>query len=201
MNDLDFHQTAAQELSALNRRAFLKRGLQVGVITYGAAVAGCTTIMGRPIPTKTAGIVNLTAQELRVFRQLRDALIPAEKYGLPDPQEIPVIENIDRMVGQLNPAVRGDLNLAIRLFDYSPIVTAYSFRTASYMKRDRLVKYVDNWQNGLFFQQGVMTTMKTAVYLAYWRDPRTWEKLGYDGPITEKWGIRRLGNAPLPEWG
>jgi hypothetical protein len=48
------------------------------------------------------------------------------------------------------------------------------------------------------FQGGLIVSLKTLLGIAYWRDPRTWQGLEYDGPVTAKWGIRRLGNMPLP---
>ena len=45
---------------------------------------------------------------------------------------------------------------------------------------------------------GLIVSLKTLLGVAYWRDPRTWQPLEYDGPVTAKWGIRRLGNMPVP---
>ena len=36
------------------------------------------------------------------------------------------------------------------------------------------------------------------VCVNYWRDQRAAARIDYDGPVTQKWGIPRLGNAPLP---
>ena len=47
-------------------------------------------------------------------------------------------------------------------------------------------------------QGGLIVSLKTLLGVAYWRDPRTWPALEYDGPVTKKWGIRRLGNMPVP---
>jgi hypothetical protein len=44
----------------------------------------------------------------------------------------------------------------------------------------------------------VVSSLKMLLTLGYWQDIRTWPSLQYDGPVTEKWGIRRLGNAPMP---
>jgi hypothetical protein len=41
--------------------------------------------------------------------------------------------------------------------------------------------------------------LKKLVSLAYWANPPTWEPLGYGGPVTEKWNLVSLGNAPLPK--
>jgi prolipoprotein diacylglyceryltransferase len=54
------------------------------------------------------------------------------------------------------------------------------------------------WQSGASLQGGLIVSLKTLLGVAYWRDPRTWQPLEYDGPVTAKWGIRRLGNMPVP---
>ena len=40
--------------------------------------------------------------------------------------------------------------------------------------------------------------IKKLTVLAYWAIPNTWGPLGYDGPVSEKWGVSSLGNTPEP---
>jgi prolipoprotein diacylglyceryltransferase len=99
------------------------------------------------------------------------------------------------MVGRLNGDTRFLLSLGTRTLEYA---TIYKLRRFSSLNDEQALNQVRAWQSGISFQGGLVVSMKTLVGIAYWRDPRTWEALDYDGPVSAKWGIRRLGNLPLP---
>jgi hypothetical protein len=40
--------------------------------------------------------------------------------------------------------------------------------------------------------------LKKLVQLSYWANPASWAPLEYDGPISQRNGLKSLGNAPLP---
>lgn len=105
------------------------------------------------------------------------------------------MENLDRMVGRMNADTRFLLSLGIKTLEYS---TLYKLKRFSSLSDEDASRQVLAWQGGLSFQGGIVVSMKTLLGIAYWRDARTWQALEYDGPVTAKWGIRRLGNMPLP---
>ena len=76
---------------------------------------------------------------------------------------------------------------------------------ATYKKRftalsdTEAAQFCDAWGNGdQPPQRGLAMGLKKLVQLSYWANPATWAPLGYDGPMTQRLGIKRLGNAPLP---
>lgn len=184
-------------LEPLSRRRFLTAGVRAtaaaGVLlaTPGrllAAEAGAAK--GLP-----AGIRNLTELEYRVFDKLRVVMLPTQKFDLPSSVEIPVMQNVDVWVGKLNQRTRTLLRVGAQTLEYGSL---YRFSRFSAMAPEKAARHVNNWQTGNVLQRGVMSSLKMLVSLGYWQDTRTWPSLQYDGPVTEKWGIRRLGNAPLP---
>ena len=109
----------------------------------------------------------------------------------------PTVENIDMMAQRLPKQTRDLMGLGIWVFNNRPMVS-FKFSKFTSLSDEKALAYVDAMQEGTFFERGLMTTLKALVALNYWRDERTWPGLEYHGPVTEMWGVRRLGNAPLP---
>lgn len=182
-------------LSPLSRRGFLRAGALLGT-TAASGLWGIRDVMAaEDIPEVPSNIQYLTLLEYRVMDKLRRIMLNPEVINLPTTVEIPVMENIDKMVGHLSKPVRDNVNLAGRIFEYSP---GYKLTRFSAMDDDEALAYMEKWQNGVFFQRGLITSLKAVVALGYWRDSRTHAYQEYDGPVTERWGVRKLGNAPLP---
>jgi hypothetical protein len=181
------------QLASLSRRRFLKTGLIVGtsaatILTYPARVFADTGV-----PTY---IKHLSEAEYRLFNKLREVFLPTERFSdLPSTTEVPVMENLDNMVGRLNSDTRFLLSLGAKTLEFS---TLYKMKRFSSLSNEQALKQVRIWQSGLALQGGLIVSLKTLLGVAYWRDPRTWPALEYDGPVTKKWGVRRLGNMPVP---
>jgi hypothetical protein len=179
--------------AVLSRRGVLKSGLLMGA-SVGGMLAAPTTALAADAGLP-AGITSMSELEYRVLDRLRTILLPVQKFGLPSTTEVPVMANLDDLIGKLNAFPRTLLRVGLNAFEYGSI---YKFSRFSQLDDRAAYNTVESWQSGIFFQRGLMSDIKTLVTFAYWRDPRTWTLLEYDGPVTEKWGIRRLGNAPLP---
>lgn len=186
-------------LEHLSRRRFLVAGVRAAAAT-GAILALPGRALAADVPAAGAGavpsgIVHLSDLEYRVFDKLRVIMLPTEKYDLPSSQEIPVMQNVDVWVGKLNQRTRMLLKLGAQTLEYGSL---YRFSRFTTMSDEKAARHVNNWQTGNVLQRGVMSSLKMLITLGYWQDTRTWPSLQYDGPVTEKWGIRRLGNTPLP---
>lgn len=124
--------------------------------------------------------------------------MPTEQYGLPSSlNEVPTVKNVDKLAGKMSLQTRELLSLGLWVIEYRPMA---SFRFSRFSKLDdeQAYDYVVALQEGNFVERGLISAAKTLITVNYWRDSRTWEGLDYWGPVTEKWGVRRLGNAPLP---
>lgn len=185
-------------LEPLSRRRFLTAGVRA-TAAAGALLALPGQVLAAPGGVRKdglpEGIRHLTELEYRVFDKLRLIMLPTDKYDLPSSEAIPVMQNVDVWVGKLNQRTRLLLKVGAQTIEYGSL---YRFSRFSAMSADSAQRHVNNWQTGNVLQRGVMSSLKMLITLGYWQDTRTWSSLQYDGPVTEKWGIRRLGNAPLP---
>ena len=105
---------------------------------------------------------------------------------------------VDGILADMEPAVLADLDKAVTLFEYGSGLVTGRFSRFSTLSDADAVAVLDEWQNGASLQRGIATVFKKLVYLAYWRHPDTWSAVEFDGPVSVKWGLPSLGNAPLP---
>lgn len=181
------------QLASLSRRRFLTTGLILGTTAATALTYPARVFAETGVPTY---IRHLTEAEYRLFDKLRQVFLPTERFAaLPSTTEVPVMENLDNMVGRLNSDTRFLLGLGAKTLEFS---TLYKMKRFSSLNNKQALQQIRAWQSGLALQSGLIVSLKTLLGIAYWRDPRTWQALEYDGPVTTKWGIRRLGNMPVP---
>lgn len=182
-------------LEPLSRRSLL-RGV---AITGMVLTTGCARLFGRRGAQEPATYTHITPDEARTLEKLTTVFLPTDRHDLPSSlEDVPTLQNLDRMVGQMSTQTRELLALALWVFENRAVVST-RFSRFSAMDDEAAARYVAGMQQGAFFERGITSTLKTLITVNYWRDAQTWPALGYWGPVTEKWGVRRLGNAPLPD--
>lgn len=182
-------------LEPLSRRGFLRTAL----LGAAALSSGCASLLRGGQAAPPPRYQHLSDDDAQVLQQLVRVLLPTTDHGLPSSlSEVPTLQNIDGMVGQMSGQTRELLGLGLWLFERRPMASFQFSRFSRLDERDAL-RYVQAMQEGNFIERGLMSTLKTLVCVNYWRDARTWPGLDYHGPVTELWGVRRLGNAPLPQ--
>lgn len=181
------------QLASLSRRRFLKTGLILGTGAATALTLPARAFAANAVPTY---IQHLSEAEYRLFDKLRVVFLPTERFNnLPSTTEVPVMENLDTLVGRMNADTRFLLSLGSKAMEFS---TLYKLKRFSSLSNEQALSQLRAWQSGLAVQSGLVISFKTLLGVSYWRDPKTWQALEYDGPVTAKWGIRRLGNFPVP---
>ncbi len=190
----DLESVLKEQLAPLSRRSFLRHSLGVagGLAMLASSWQRAYADEVIAVPSE---IRYLTLLEYRVLNRIREVFLHPEVLGMPSTIDIPVMQNIDLMISHLSKPVRANVNLAGKIFEFSP---GYRFSRFSSMSDDAALAYMEKWQNGYFFQRGLITSLKSVVALAYWRDQRVNPYLDYDGPVSLRWGVRKLGNAPMP---
>lgn len=181
-------------LEPLSRRSLLR-----GVAVAGMMLTtGCARLFKRN-DQQPATYRHLTPEEARTLEKLTTVFLPTSRHDLPSSlDDVPTLKNLDGMVGQMSPQTRELLALALWVFENRAVLSS-RFSRFSTMDEEAAARYVAGMQQGAFFERGITSTLKTLITVNYWRDAQTWPALGYWGPVTEKWGVRRLGNAPLPD--
>ena len=180
------------QLAPLSRRRFLVYA------SKGACLLGAVPLLGCDSGGKASTGRALTAQQVDFFNHLANLLLPTGSQLTPL-SEIPLIANLDQMFSQSSEEIRGNLGVAINLFEYGGWFLGGRFSRFTRLQGSEAVAYIDEWQNGHYMQQGIITILKKLVYASYWQDERTWSPLAFDGPVSDNWGLKSLGDAPLPK--
>ncbi|WP_232802463.1 hypothetical protein [Alloalcanivorax mobilis] len=191
-------QAAATLQRGVTRRRFLKWTL-IGAAGAAAVAAGGFALLRRspldrrPPPAWADG---LSRQEFHLFDRARVALLPTAGSVLTPADRVPVVANVQRTLGFVDAATRKDLAMAFTLFDNAAVFSHGKRFVDLDEQQARL--WFDQWGAGNTLQRTLATVIKQLTYSAYWRHPSTWAAVEFDGPVSERWGLAYLGNAPLP---
>lgn len=183
----------------LARRQFLKWGLG-GVAAVTAVAAGGFALLRRsprddmPAPEWATG---LSAAEYHLFERARVVLLPVEGTNLVDSATVPVVQNVQTTLSFLDPVTRKELGAGLSLFD-NVVVFSHGCRFVD-LEAGPARELFDRWGEGSVLQRTLTTVIKQLVYSGYWQEPATWPPTEFDGPVSDKWGLPYLGNAPLPQ--
>lgn len=172
------------------RRSFLRGTLLMAGAASSGMLMGCQP---GNAPAK-AGAPML----MQVLNRLKPIALP-DSPPLVSVNTIAIEKNIDALFALMDPQILNDLDMAASLFEYGASVLGWHFAKFSSLTDSDAIDYVDRWQNGVSMQRGIVTVFKKLLYASYWRDPSTWPAVGFDGPVSEQWGLPSLGNTPLPD--
>ena len=187
---------AITAMRQFSRRDFLKvASASLGVATVGLAGLSLPASAAATVP---AGIRFMGEADYKVFHKLMLASLPVAGTPLASLEQIPVIATLDAaLLGGMEPHVLNGLKQGIAFFEQGP-VKRYS-KPFSQLSDQEAATFCDAWEDSAdATQRGLTTGLKKLVALAYWANPPTWAALGYDGPVSTRWGLQALGNAPMP---
>jgi hypothetical protein len=109
-----------------------------------------------------------------------------EDAGLPSADDTDVAGFVDGYVARLPPPLRRDLLRALAFVEHVapllvwPVGRAARFTRLSPRDQDRVLASLE--ANGQDLLRGAFDGLKSLVFMGYYRDPRTWKILSYDGP-------------------
>ena len=183
-------------LAPMKRRRFMSLTAHgTLVLGLGSVVTACSK---HPVSEVSPGKV-LSKDQVAFFTYFSRILLPTDGTEMVALEKVPVIANLDHLFMSMDAKVRSDLGMVIDLFEHASLITGWYFSRFSRMSPEDAVIYIDAWQSGHPIQQGIITVLKKLVYASYWREEITWAPLEFDGPVSEKWGLPSLGEAPLPK--
>lgn len=198
---MNAEQHPADALSRLTRRRFLRWSLYSAAALAGAGGALLALLRVSPFDDQQppSDLNALSQQEYWLFKRAEIVLLPIPEGELPLPEEVPVLANINAMMAMLPPHVRDELTLGLALFDSAAVIAGWHGKRFVDLDVDQARQYFDDWARGNTLQRTLATVIKKFVYIAYWRDPKTWSALEFDGPVSDRWALVSLGNAMLPQ--
>ena len=114
----------------------------------------------------------------------RVAAPDVEDGSVPSADEVDVAGFVDRYLEQLPAPMRRDfLRLLAFVEHLAPLgqKLASRFSRLSPADQDRVLASLESSSEGLL--RGGFDGLKSAIFMGYYRDPRTWKILGYAGPF------------------
>ncbi|WP_304639685.1 twin-arginine translocation signal domain-containing protein [Pseudomonas sp.] len=187
---------AIDQLEGLSRRTFLKAAAGVAVaVTIGTGLMGAAGAFA----SLPAGIKVMSAAEYGVMNRLMQVMLVTEGTALVPASEIPVMQTLDAaLLAGMAPNILDGLKGGIGYFNAGPKATYGKFFVE--LNDAQAAAFCDAWADSDEIPHRALAMgLKKLVGLAYWANPPTWQPLGYGGPVTEKWNLQSLGNAPLPK--
>lgn len=163
-----------------------------------AGAASAIGLAGGTRAALPAGVKFINEAEAAVFVRLAQVTLPVAGSPLVPWGPEGLLQTLDAaLLGTMEPHILAGLKGGVAYFDEGPVALYKKRFTA--LGDDEATQFCDAWGNSdQPPQRGLTMGLKKLVQLSYWANPATWAPLGYDGPMTQRLGIKRLGNAPLP---
>lgn len=176
----------------MERRRFLRNVMAFGV-SSAAVVASFVRVLDYDRSDRRIGYMRaLAAWEVAVVDALAERLCAADvPYGEigapPTPRECEVVEFVDAFVAESEPAIARELHAALGAVEHAfPMLirSPRRFSSLSAEDRDRVLSAME--RSTFDIVRGCFAGVKSLVMMGYYRDPRTWGVLGYDGPLVAR---------------
>lgn len=178
----------------ISRRNFLNAAC------VAASAAACISIFPtRAFSSLPNGITVMGEVEYGVFSRLTHVMLPVEGTTLVPPSQIPVLPTLDgALLATMEPSILKGLKGGIKYFNDGP-QEKFGKKFVD-LTDEEAIHFCDSWANSSEHSQRALAMgLKKLVGLAYWANPPTWQPLGYDGPVSKRWGLEPYGNAPMPK--
>jgi len=169
-----------------SRRRFF--ALTAGALAVASGAAAVVRTRGYFVPEEVAAKLEAFApwQYVVVQNLARRIAAPDEdsaRAGVPSADDTDVAGFADAYVARLPGPLRRDLLRALAFVEHlAPLAIgrASRFTRLSARDQDRVLASLESNDQDLL--RGAFDGLKSLVFLGYYRDPRTWRVLGYDGP-------------------
>jgi hypothetical protein len=179
-----------EHLSTLRRR---------DVLRAAAGLAGSGLLAPRAAHAALPpGVKHLNEAEAAVFTRLAQVVLPVAGTRLRPWTPAEILTTLDgALLAGMAPHILAGLKGGVGYFNEGPRATTGKAFTE--LDDAAATRFCDAWGNGSEPpQRGLAMGLKKLVQLSYWANPASWAPLGYDGPMTPRVKLARLGNAPLP---
>ncbi len=178
----------------ITRRGFLKRSLG-GTIALGAAgllPAGCAKY-----PAAPEGLRVLDSKEYAIL----NAAAAIYVGGGPASEGLDVAAFSDGVLSRLPEWVQKQVKQALALFEFGPLLFAFTPKPFTALDPGAQRAYVDGWaQSGIAFRRTVHWALRQLCLGGYYMQSGAWKVIHYDGPWIGRMAIPAAAQRfPLPE--
>lgn len=169
-------------MSRVSRRGVL-RAVGVGILAAGGLVAVVRT-SGYELPAHRRGRLRvLDAAQFTILTALAARVCAADAADAPSIEETDVVGFVDEFATAMPQKMKRDLLLFLAVIEHvAPFFAKHVTRFTSLdaHAQDAVLSALENHDQGLL--RGGFAGLKALLFMGYYRDPRTWPMLGYDGP-------------------
>lgn len=164
----------------LGRRRFLKRSAG-GIILLGVGSllpTGCTRY-----PKPAAQLRFLNSREYAIMNTVAERLLGTEKAIGSGPGQIDVGANVDSVVADWDEEAQGQLRTMLRVFEHGTYLFDLRHERFTRLAPTKQDEYLAGWMNStLGVRRLVFRALKLLVATGFYREPRAWTQIGYEGP-------------------
>ncbi len=171
----------------IGRRRLLRWGLG-GAAAVGLGGLFAWQTSGYEVPSAIARRLRaLTPKEYLIVEAAAARILRSDRPEDPAPGELEVALFVDGFVARLDEATRDDLKKLLHLLEHGLPLSAgraSRFTRLDGPGQDGVLAAMMNSSVGLL--RGAFDSLRSLCAMAYWRDPRTWQAIGYDGPLVAR---------------
>jgi hypothetical protein len=177
-----------------SRRKFLKWGIGGAAALTGATVLGLAAF-GYEVPGRIAERLRfLSVKEYCVLRAAAARIVGGDGAPLSMGEIDPALF-IDGFMRHFDAATRRELGGMLQLIEHSPGLFgsgggangAPRWRRFTQLTGEQQDQVLEEWQSSsLTIRRQCFQGLRSLVFMGYYRDPRTFALLGYDGPTIGK---------------
>ena len=164
----------------VDRRRFLKGSLGgLALLGVGSLLpAGCRSYPKPQVPLRF-----FDAREYAIFNT-----VAARQLGAPErigskAAQVDVAAHVDAIVATWDPEAQRQLRTMLRVFEHGTYLFDLQGKRFTRLSAEQQDRYLEGWMNStLGARRIVFRALKALVASGFYQDPRTWHRLGYDGP-------------------
>ncbi len=155
--------------------------LAAGALVGAGAVAAALRTTGYTVPSGVP-LVWLSPWQYLVVAAVARRIVDPDAPDAPSPDSVDVAGFVDRYVAAMPSGLRDDVGGLLGVVEHvAPLRAGYArrFTNLGPSAQDAALVWLER-AGGLF--AGAFDGLRALVFMGYYRDPRTWPQLGYEGP-------------------
>ncbi|MCP3986500.1 MAG: hypothetical protein GY723_19125 [bacterium] len=184
MSEVEPRIRGQQAWHRLTRRAFLR---STGLATSLTALSGLSAVPALTSEGASGSAPFLSEDDTEVLTQIVERMVASDASGAPPVRETGAIAAIERLLQQLDPSLTQDLPLAIRLFDWGPIVFDFTFTRFVNMDAEAQDESIRCWMSSrISLRREAYAALRNLALLGYYSQDEVWPGIGYRGPLLKE---------------
>ena len=176
---------------ATTRRGFLRLA--------GTTAAFSALAQLRVLPTTAAGLATgavgkrfFDDAETEILTQLMARMTDTGLAEAPRVRDTRAVATVDSVCRGLDPAVSGVLPLALRLFEWGPLLFDLRLARFTQLPAAEQDASLRSWMTSrLALRRTAFLGVRNLCFMGWYSQPEVWPLIGYQGPL-----LRRVADAP-----